>query len=88
MFGFFTVLCTPQAIGLDKTVGLLHMDFHPHGICVNKHPIKNFTECIGSCPSSTFFNKSKLISTVNEASSDHEHAFLVYKYFIQKFFVL
>lgn len=32
---------------------------HPHGECVNKEPIEGFTECVGTCPSSTTFNFSE-----------------------------
>ncbi|RZC42307.1 hemocytin, partial [Asbolus verrucosus] len=50
-------LCAPEAIALNKTIGLIktHHD-PPRGRCVNKDPINSFMECIGSCHSSTFFD--------------------------------
>ncbi|KAL1513261.1 hypothetical protein ABEB36_002690 [Hypothenemus hampei] len=49
-------LCTPQPMKLSKTVQLIEVKRHENGKCVNKHAIRNFTECIGTCHSSTSFN--------------------------------
>lgn len=58
-------LCSPQAIHLEKTVGLIKVVSKDNGKCINKHPVKHFTECIGTCHSSTFFNiKSGLHESV------------------------
>ncbi|KAH1012596.1 hypothetical protein HUJ05_011728 [Dendroctonus ponderosae] len=49
-------LCSPQPIQLEKTVHLIEVSRMPYGKCVNEEPIRHFTECIGTCHSSTFFN--------------------------------
>jgi len=49
-------ICSPEAIELSKTVGIIKSSRSSHGECSNKLPIEAFTECIGSCHSSTFFN--------------------------------
>lgn len=54
----FLALCMPEAIDLNRTIGLLKKEYPPFGICENKQPVHNFTECIGTCSSSTSFNKS------------------------------
>jgi len=40
-------------------VGLIKVVSKDNGKCINKHPVKHFTECIGTCHSSTFFNISE-----------------------------
>ncbi|CAG9772868.1 unnamed protein product [Ceutorhynchus assimilis] len=49
-------LCSPQPIQLEKTIKMIQVTRHENGKCFNKHPIRDFTECVGTCHSSTFFN--------------------------------
>ncbi|XP_050302983.1 hemocytin [Anthonomus grandis grandis] len=49
-------LCSPQPIQKAKTVGMIVANHQNNGKCVNKQPIRDFTECIGTCHSSTFFS--------------------------------
>nr|CAH7739498.1 unnamed protein product [Callosobruchus chinensis] len=49
-------LCKPEAIPLEKTVGLLNYTNALHGACINAEPLPDFSECIGACSSSTMFN--------------------------------
>ncbi|XP_066254573.1 hemocytin [Euwallacea similis] len=58
-------LCSPQALQPNKTMGLIKVHRAKNGICVNREPIKDFNECVGTCHSSTFFNiKSGLHESV------------------------
>lgn len=50
------VLCSPEALPLEKTIGIIKTQRYPNGNCINRQPISNFTECVGSCQSSTSFN--------------------------------
>ncbi|XP_030758519.1 hemocytin-like [Sitophilus oryzae] len=48
-------LCSPQPMPLKKTVGMIEVSREGRK-CVNKHALNDFTECIGTCHSSTYFN--------------------------------
>ncbi|XP_030749920.1 hemocytin [Sitophilus oryzae] len=48
-------LCSPQPMPLKKTVGMIEVSREGRK-CVNKHELNDFTECIGTCHSSTYFN--------------------------------
>lgn len=43
----------------NKSIGIVKQMRPPHGLCKNEDVLQGFTECIGSCHSSTYFNPSK-----------------------------
>ncbi|XP_017781781.1 PREDICTED: hemocytin [Nicrophorus vespilloides] len=48
--------CMPEEIPATKSVGIVVAERAPHGICKNVEALKGFTECVGTCHSSTVFN--------------------------------
>lgn len=52
------VLCAPESLPLNQTVGLVTEENPFHDFCANVDAIVGFTECRGMCDSYTYFNKS------------------------------
>lgn len=52
--------CLPTSLSDKETVGLVEVEKGIHGQCINKQPIRGFTECHGSCDSGTKYNRITL----------------------------
>nr|CAD7570854.1 unnamed protein product [Timema californicum] len=48
--------CRPELLPETKTVNLVKHEEATHGKCTNLWPIRNFTECDGTCRSSTYYD--------------------------------
>nr|CAD7400885.1 unnamed protein product [Timema poppensis] len=48
--------CRPELLPETKTVNLVKHEEATHGKCTNLWPIQNFTECDGTCRSSTYYD--------------------------------
>ncbi|CAH0701554.1 unnamed protein product [Spodoptera exigua] len=48
--------CVPTSLSPSETVGLFRIHLGPHGLCVNKLPLRGFQECRGTCDSGTLYN--------------------------------
>ncbi|XP_050525527.1 hemocytin [Daktulosphaira vitifoliae] len=54
------VLCAPESLPLNQTVGLITEENPFHDFCANIDAIVGFTECRGMCDSYTYFNKKTI----------------------------
>lgn len=50
-------MCITESLPPEDTIGMIQQIKHPHGVCYNKEPLKDFNECKGSCTSGTVYNK-------------------------------
>nr|XP_053625822.1 hemocytin isoform X2 [Plodia interpunctella] len=50
--------CVPKPIRSSDTIMMVRVHLGPHGLCVNKEPIKGLNECKGYCDSGTTFSNA------------------------------